>query len=42
MKIVIKSTDPSAWGRGYSYEHKPHYLTLPNLNEIIQAIKGKK
>lgn len=41
MKIVIKSTDPSVWGRSHSYEHKSHYFTLPNLNEIIQAMKGK-
>lgn len=41
MKIVIKSTDPGAWGRSHSHEHKSHYFTLPNLNEIIQAMKGK-
>lgn len=41
MKIVIKRTNPSTWGRGHSYAHKSYYFTLPNLNEIIQAMKGK-
>lgn len=42
MKIVIKRTNPSTWGRGHSNEHKSYYFTLPNLNEIIQVMKGKK